>query len=178
MSELATIARPYSQALFEVAEKNKAISSWQLQLQNISLIASNADVIKILTNPRASKEEKINCFKIAGDLPDQILSFIKILSDINRLLLLPTIIEKYMQLCDKNQEIIKAELTSAKLVDADFLNRLEENLNKRYDANVKVAVKVDESLLGGGVLRVGDDVIDVSLRSKLEKLNHAILEER
>lgn len=175
MSELATIARPYAQALFEVAEKNQAISLWQVQLQNLSLIASNDDVIKILTNPRVSKEAKMNCFNIVDNLPEQIMSFIKILADINRLLLLPTIIAKYIQLCDNNQQIIKAELTSAKLVAADFLDRLEENLNKRYKAKVKVSVKVDESLLGGGVLRVGDDVIDVSLSTKLKKLNQAML---
>ena len=175
MSELATIACPYSRALFEVAKKNNAISLWQSYLKNLAAIAKNADVISILTNPRADKATKIGCFRIVDNLPSHIDGLLTVLADVNRLLLLPQIIDKYMRLCDEDQHIIKAELTSAKSVCVEFLARLEENLNSRYKAKVMISTKIDETLLGGGVLRVGDDVIDVSLRTKLQKLKQEML---
>ena len=177
MSELITIARPYAKALFEIAQKKDSVSSFRIHARQLKLYAENEDFKNLLVNPKFSKTEKVDSFaKLIVDLPEEIISFLTVLAQENRLLVLPEIVDSFMVLCDQNQEIVHAELVSAKQVCPDFLNRLEANISKRYQAKVVIATKVDHTLLGGGILKVGDHVTDASLHTKLKKIAVKILD--
>ena len=171
MSELITIARPYAKALFEVSEAKKALVAWRQSLGQIAVIAENADVQLLMINPKINQTDRVNCFtKLIDDLPQDIMVFLQILAKEGRLSVMPQIYKLFADLCDASQQIIQAELISAKPVSVVFLERLEKNISERYQAKVLISAKIDKSLIGGGVLRVGDDVIDVSLRTKLQKI--------
>lgn len=172
MAELTTLARPYAYAAFEYAKEANCLDSWATALGTLAAIVSQDKVIELLGAPALTSEaQAVALIEICGDsLDEKMQNFIKTLSENKRLALLAEINALFAQEKAKAEKTIDVEVSSAFTVDESALAGLSASLEKALAQKVKVQSVVDESLIGGVVVRAGDTVIDGSVRGKLAKL--------
>lgn len=172
MAEATTIARPYAQAVFEIARDEKHFNEWSDALGVLSAIASSEDVKALFGNPKVSVKEIIDLFISVGGnkLDDKAKNLVKVLAENDRLVVLQEVAAGYETLRAEHQKTIKAELVSAKDVSDAQKKALADALNKRLGRNVELTCRIDETLLGGAIIRAGDMVIDGSISGQLDRL--------
>jgi F-type H+-transporting ATPase subunit delta len=169
MAELTTIARPYAEAAFRIAQETGAFPAWSDMLGLVSAVTADPRVAEALDNPKLTAADKeALLLSICGDRLDTSgRNFVRVLVDANRVAVLPEIATLYETLRNDAEGVAKAEITSAfPLTDAE-LAELKAGLEKRFGRRIDATVEVDASLIGGARIRVGDTVIDGSVQAKL-----------
>lgn len=172
MAERSTIARPYAQAIFELAQKDGDLARWSDALDLLTMAARDPNLAPLLGSPRIGRQALADLLiDLAGSrLNDAGRNFVRLLAETRRLVLLPDIATQYNQLRAEAEGTIDARLIVAQPVDAAARERIAAALSKRLDRKVTLAVETDPSLLGGAVIRAGDLVIDGSVRGRLASL--------
>lgn len=172
MSELTTAARPYAKAVFELAESTGSLDSWSEQLGLMAAIASAEGSESFLNNPKALVSDKIDTFvEVAkGGLNDKSVNLLKSLGENNRFALLPDMASLFETFKSESQGEVEGELISAAAVSPEQESAIVTALEKRLGRKVKLVTKIDESLMGGAVIRVGDLVIDGSLQGRFQTM--------
>jgi len=172
MSELTTAARPYARAVFEAAEKSGALIEWSDTLGFMSAVASNDEVKELLADPKMAKQAGADVFlKLCdGKLSDQAKNLVKMLAENDRLSLLSEMSVLFEILKDEAEGSVEALVTTAKKLTKAEEEAISKALKKRLGRDVKLNVSVDDSLLGGAIIRAGDLVIDGSLKGRLSKM--------
>lgn len=176
MAELTTIARPYAQAVFKLAREQQAMDRWADMLGLAAVVASDAEMSRLIDNPRLTERQLADLFiEVCGDgLDEQGRNMIRVLAENRRLKALPEIHRLYMVLKSEAEGAIQAELLSARPVSETQKQAILESLKKRFGRDVELDCRIDESLVGGAVIRAGDLVIDGSVRGKLARLATAL----
>lgn len=176
MSERSTVARPYAQAVFEIAQAQSDLPGWSDMLQLAAAVASQEDMEALLDNPRIARDELVELLlEICGDrLTSSGQSMVKVLAANRRLGLLPDIARQYEQLRAEAEKTLDAELISAMPVSDAQREKIAASLKERLGREINLVCKTDKSLLGGAVIRAGDLVIDGSARGRLHKLASAM----
>ncbi len=176
MSELTTAARPYARAVFELASENKSLDTWSNQLAFMGAVASHDDVRAILDNPTLTRQGKADAFNtLCGDtLDDKAQNLVRLLAEYDRMAILSDISLIFEELKAEAEGTIEATITSTKVLANDEIARVTKALKKRLGREVKVTTKIDESILGGIIIRAGDMVIDGSIQGRLQKMTHAL----
>lgn len=171
MSEITT-ARPYAKAVFELADADKSYDQWTDNLQFLAAVASDAQVKPLFTTPSLRSEERGEAFlKLCeGNVDDKAANFVRVLAENDRLPLLPSIAELYKELSDEAQNIVDATVSSAFEITADQQEAIQKALSAKLNKTIKVSSVVDESLMGGIVIRAGDLVIDGSIQNRIAQL--------
>ena len=172
MADLITIARPYAKAAFDFAVEKNDVDQWLEMITFIGQVASNADVVKLLKATTASNEAADLMIKLGGEqLNENGHNLIKVLAQNERLLVLPEVSVLFAQYFNEYNKQVEAEIISAtELSDAQQAD-LAASLEKRLARKVKLNVSIDKSLVAGVVIRVGDLLIDGSVRGKLDRLS-------
>ena len=172
MSEYQTIARPYAQAVFELAQASGDFSKWSEALTWASAIAADDQVQELAQNPRIDKGSLVQLFEqVAGDkLFDQAKNFLRVTIQNGRLYAIPNIASQFETMRAEAEGTIEAELISAAAVSAKQQTKLSQSLSKRLGREVTLRVIEDANLIGGAILRAGDMVIDASVKGRLQKL--------
>lgn len=181
MAEDATIARPYANALFDVAnvagrDRNASLDRWT-QMLNFAAAAVVADgVQELLARPNATAEAKAQMLiDLCGDALDTHgKNLLQLLAQNKRLTLLPEITEQFEALRAQAQMTLDVEVVSAFELGEGAQQRLADALNKRFGREIKMTSRTDTALVGGVVIRAGDTVIDGSVRGRLDKLREAL----
>ncbi len=176
MSNNSTIARPYAKAAFEFAQSAKAADTWSAALTNLAAIAADEQVKSLFNSPKLSREQRAEIFADAlGKKADKsLLNFVNLLSSNDRLVALPEISEQFEILKAEVESALDGILYTAKAVDDKQVKAIEDALSKRLDKKVKLQSEVDEALIGGVKVKVGDFVIDGSIRARLDKMAGAL----
>ncbi|GAB6034994.1 F0F1 ATP synthase subunit delta [Galenea microaerophila] len=176
MAELTTIARPYAEAVFELAKASNTLNEWSDILQNLATITATEEMQGLLQNPNISEADKVQVYvDILGEaLNDQAKNLLQVLAENHRLILLPFIAEIYEALKAEEEKRVKANVLTAFELTKEQEDQLKTALNKKYDANVEINYEVDPSLIGGIKIKVGDWVIDGSVATQLKELGAAI----
>lgn len=171
MSEITT-ARPYAKAVFELADADKSYDQWTDNLQFLAAVASDAQVVPLFTTPSLRSEERGNAFlKLCeGNIDDKAANFVRILAENNRLSLLPSIAVLFKELSDNAQNIVDATVSSAFEVTAEQQDAIQQALSAKLNKTIKVSSVIDETLMGGIVIRAGDMVIDGSIQNRIAQL--------
>jgi F-type H+-transporting ATPase subunit delta len=175
MAEQITIARPYAEAVFALARERNALLVWAEMLRVASDVAGDARVRAALDNPRLSTAAKESLFlSICGDKLDADgKSFIRVLTEADRIALLPEIRQLFDALKDAADGVARAQITSAFPIDEAELTDLRAALERRFGKKIEATVSVDPQLIGGARISVGDTVIDGSVQGELQALaNH------
>jgi F-type H+-transporting ATPase subunit delta len=135
-------------------------------------IAQQEKVVQLLTSPSLTSEQQVDALiDICGEeLNDSGKNFLSALSENKRLSLLPEIYQLFAGLKAQQEKTIDVELNTAFDIDSATLDKLTNALSANLSSQVKLQVVVDESLIGGVVIRAGDTVIDSSVRGRLAKL--------
>ncbi|MFA6409039.1 MAG: F0F1 ATP synthase subunit delta [Gammaproteobacteria bacterium] len=176
MSQDLNQARPYAIAIFELASEQKSLTAWLDTISILAFIATNPSVISLANNPRSPKEKLFNLFKntlkknTESVVLEQALRLLNFLIIKRRLQLLPSIYAALDNLRCKKENLKKGSVISAKPLSEKQQEKLENVLVKRLKAKVFLDYAVDPNLLGGMILRFGNDVIDSSLQNKLQRL--------
>ena len=172
MAEPTTIARPYAQAVFQLAREQNRLAEWSDMLQLLGAIAEDEQMAPVLASPRPSPAELVTLFTdLCGDRLDEGgRNLVRLLAESRRLAVLPALVRQYEALRAEEEGTLQATLTSAQPVDDALRDTLAKALGKRLDRKVSLQTAVDERLLGGAVIRAGDLVIDGSVRGRLQRL--------
>jgi F-type H+-transporting ATPase subunit delta len=175
MAELATIARPYAEALFRVA-KSGNVAAWSDLVSEMATVAGHPDVKAFAANPKLSDQQVAETFfsLLKSNVTPEAKNFVAMLTENGRLALLPEIGTQFHALKNAAEGAADAEITSAfELSDAQVKD-LVATLEKKFGRKLNPSVKVDNSLIGGVRVAVGDEVLDTSVRAKLQKMHTAL----
>lgn len=177
MAELITLARPYAKAAFERAREADALAQWSDMLGLASVIAEDdAVAARVLGNPLVESSDAAGFFlDVGGDrFSDDFANLLRLMAENRRLAVLPEVGRLFARYRAEAEKTLDVSVTAAVEPPGDFSERLAEALGKRFGREISVAVDVDESLLGGAIIRAGDTVMDGSVRGKLNKLANDI----
>lgn len=171
MSELTTIARPYATAAFEFAVEAKAIDAMQAQLVFAAEVSKNETVQGLLTGA-ANAETLADIFiKVCDDqLDEKGQNLIKVMAENERLIALPEVAALYAELKAEYEKTVEVDVFSATELSAAQQEKLVASLEKRLAKKVKLNCQIDESVVGGLLVKAGDIVIDSTVRGKLDRL--------
>ncbi len=177
MAEKSTIARPYAQAAFDLAQDVNDLKTWSDMLQLCAMIVADEQVSRLVGNPEVSKEELVELIlKVAGDNLNTVgCNFIRVLSNNGRLNVLSEIANLYEQHRADAERRVDAEVISAFPLSDAQQQSLVESLKKKLGREVRLTASIDESLIGGAIVRAGDLVIDGSVSGHLNKLAQALI---
>jgi len=172
MSEYETTARPYAQAVFELARQNDEFQGWADALALMAAVAADPRIQELAQSPRVDKAALATLLEdIGGDtLFPQAKNFIRVLVSNGRVFALPSIASQFQAMRAEAEGTIEAELISAHAVNEDQQTAIADSLSKRLGLEVSLRVSQDPSLIGGAVLRAGDLVVDASVKGQLHKL--------
>ncbi len=172
MSDFANIARPYAQAVFELARESERFDDWSRQLALLTEIAGHEDFNGLISDPRITRDQVLSVvLEIAGEKLDApARNLVRTLSHYRRLSALPLIAEQFESLRAEDEGIVEAQLETAYELDDEQQTRLVETLQLRLGRKVRLTSQVNGDLIGGAVVRAGDWVVDGSVRSQLNKL--------
>lgn len=176
MADARTIARPYAEAVFELAADHGNLSDWEETLALLAAIGSDERMAKLLRNPRVARDRAERAFReVAGDhLGTEAGRLLEALFANRRVPFLPEILEIYRELRRKAEGEVHAVVTAAQPLSEESRQAIAERLERRLDRKVTLESRVEESLLAGLVIRAGDLVIDGSIRGGLEQLRNQL----
>jgi F-type H+-transporting ATPase subunit delta len=169
---LATLARPYSKAVFELAKSQQRLDAWSRLLDLLSSVAADPAVRVLLDSPElpdAVKAERL--IRICGDaVDDRGRALINLLAVNKRLDLIADVREQFEELKAQEERVLDVEVVSAFPISDEQSAMLRDALHRKFEREVNLTSRVDEALVGGAVIRAGDTVIDGSVRGRLAKL--------
>lgn len=176
MSSLTTLARPYAKAAFELAQAGQALAGWDEMLSLASDIASEESMTGLLESPLVSSEQAAGIITdAAGDAFDgRFRDYLSVLAANDRLPLLPHITGLYRQLREEAEKRLSVKVISAVPLDEDQAGRMKDALARRFECEIALENEIDTSVIGGAVVYAGDQVIDGSLRGRLQKLSNSL----
>lgn len=172
MAELGTLARPYAKAAFEVALANGALADWSQQLALASELANSEAMQQVFSNPSLTSATQADLFnQVCGEKASAHLkNLVNALAENKRLPLFPAIAEQFEKLREEQEKTVTVEIRSAFPLDADQESRLIAGLKNKLARDVTANTVIDETLIGGVIVRAGDLVIDGSAKGRLAKL--------
>jgi F-type H+-transporting ATPase subunit delta len=175
MAELATIARPYAEALFKTAGTDlNAASVW---LDELAAIASNAQLQQYAGNPSITSQQTFDVMTGVAKtaLPTSAKNFLKAVIDNGRISVLPEIASQFRALKNAKSGSSDATVFSAFELDAAALTDLSATLEKRFGKKLNLTVELQPELIGGVRVVVGDEVLDTSVKARLEQMKVALV---
>lgn len=168
----------YALALYEVAEKKGKVEEYlQEGKEIIELIKNNEDISKILKHPQisTSKKKKVFIEIFKGKINDDLLGFILLLIEKDRILYMEEKFKEMEKIYLEKQNILIAKVKTVIPLNEDQRKKLIAKLEKKYNKTIILKEKIDKALIGGVYIRIGDDVIDGSIRSKFHEIKKAVL---
>lgn len=177
MASLTTIARPYARAAFEYAQAAKAVAKWSEQLALLAAIARDPLMQTVLAQPKRSRAERGELLLSICEkkVDENVGNFVRLLAENGRLNTLPEIAEQFEQLRAEEESTVDARMVAAQEVPAAQLKAIEKALEKRFGKKVQLNSEIDPALIGGAVIKVGDLVIDGTVKNRLQKLASRLL---
>jgi F-type H+-transporting ATPase subunit delta len=171
-----TAARPYAQAVYGLAKEQDALTSWSDVLALLNLIVSDANVRLLIKDPRVSKEQIATLIHevAGGGLDEQAKNLVSLLAERERLGLVPEIARLYEQHRADEEGTVDVEVVSAYALEPAQEQNIAAAVQRRIGKEVNLNTRIDESLIGGAVIRMGDSVIDLSLRGRLTALRSTV----
>jgi F-type H+-transporting ATPase subunit delta len=176
MSEAITTARPYAQAAFDEAQKQNDLKGWSDTLLAGAEAVSNPEVAMLISSPRATEKQvedvmRALCGSKAGTMQD---NFIRLLAENHRLGVLPEIAAHYEVMRAEAEKALDVTVSSAFELNDAQKQKITAALTKRMSRKITLKCVTDKQLLGGIVIRAGDQVIDGSVRARLGEMANAL----
>jgi len=166
-------ARRYAEAAFEIAERDQTVDTWLAQLDRLASALMEADVVRRLEDPEIPIDERHQAFKPLfsdNEMLPQVYNLLGLVLRRRRLDSVPNIAREFRRLYNKREGITEAVATSAAPLDEAEVNALRSRLEQMTGGKIELTFNVDAKLLGGIQVRLGDLLIDGSVRGRLERL--------
>lgn len=176
-SEVTTVARPYARAAFSCAlDEEGGLASWSQMLAMLKAVMLEPGIRDLLDDPllTTAQQKQMIADLMGDDLTIKGANFVDVLAGNDRLALIPTVADMYELLKANHEQTIEVEVHSAfEVSDADK-DKLAEGLKRKLQRDVNIHTTVDESLIGGVLIRADDTVIDDSVRGRLGRLSQVL----
>ncbi|GAA4762475.1 F0F1 ATP synthase subunit delta [Stakelama sediminis] len=176
----ASLSGRYAFALFELAAETKTIEAVEASLAKVrEALAESHEFARLTTSPLIGRTEAAKAVTAAADsmgLDKTTHNFLGVLAENRRLSHLPAIIRAYRKLAAAHRGETTAEVTSAHPLTDDQVDALKQQLRQRIGRDVNVDLSVDPALLGGLIVKIGSQMIDSSIKTRLNTLAHAMKE--
>jgi len=175
MAELATIARPYAEALFQVAGKGDLKQASE-QLDAIAAVAANVQMRQYADNPKATVDQVFDVITsvVKSPLSDTTRNLLRAVIENGRLAALPEVAVQFHALVSERSGVSEATVYSAFPIDAAQLQAVVASLEKRFGRKLTASVQLEPELIGGIRVVVGDEVLDTSVKARLEQMKVAL----
>jgi F-type H+-transporting ATPase subunit delta len=174
----ASLSGRYALALFELANERKKLEAVGRDLAAVSQALGESDEFRALTtSPLVGRDEEVNAVAAtagAMQLDTVTANFLGVLAKNRRLAQLPAVIRAFNMLSARHRGEITAEVTSAHQLDEGQVDAIRQNLRTRMGRDIAVDLNVDSAILGGLVVKIGSQMIDGSIRTKLNNLAQAM----
>ena len=172
MAELTTIARPYAEAAFRLAQEANALPVWSEMLRFLADLVGDPQIAAALDNPKLGSEQKESLLlTVAGDrLQGFGRNFVRVLVEADRVNLLAQIAELFEILRADAEGVAKASIDTAFPLDEAQVREITAALERKFGRQIEATVNLDPSLIGGVRIAVGDTVIDGSIKAKLDAM--------
>lgn len=176
MAEIVTIARPYAEAVFRLAKEQGALADWSDKLGYMSAVAQDPQIQACISDPNLTPASLQSLFVSICDakLDEMGKNLVGELVHNGRLGVLPQISELYEALKAEEGGVLEARVTSAYPMSKSQLDDLVKRLEEKFKKKVEASADVDQELIGGVRIVIGDDVIDASVRGKLQAMAFAL----
>jgi F-type H+-transporting ATPase subunit delta len=177
MAELATIARPYAQAVFRAAQTGSTgMAAWSAFLSEAGQVAAHRDVQALAHNPNVSSQQIASLLLAAVKSPasDEARNFVNMLAENDRITLLPEISAQFNDLKNDHEGAADAEIVSAFELSDTQRDELVTALERKFGRRLNPTVVIDPFLIGGVRVVVGDEVLDTSVRARLQQMHTAL----
>ncbi len=186
MSEPASIssgiAERYAIAIFELSKEGKSLKKLEANLDDISAaLDESADFRNLISSPvisRPDQEKSIAAIAKAMGLTPVMTNGLNLMAQKRRLFVLPHLVQQLRAMIAEDKGEVTAEVTSAKALTKAQSASLMKTLKERVGKDINIKEVVDESIIGGLIVKVGSSMIDTSIRSKLSSLQNAMKEVR
>jgi F-type H+-transporting ATPase subunit delta len=175
MAELATLARPYAEAVFDTARESEDFALWSETLSFLTSVLENPMVNAVIAHPRIDKNtvRRILLDICESQMTDIGVNLVKVLMDNDKLSIIPHIAFQYERLRSEYQGYVEVEIASAYPVTPVQQQQAEAALQRRLGKGIVIKITIDNTLIGGWLIRIGDQVIDLSIRGRLQQLANA-----
>ena len=175
MSDLTTIARPYAKAAFDFAVEKNALDQWAQMLSFAAEVAKNEQMAELLTSSLTAEKLADVFLAVCGEQFDECgQNLIKVMAENGRLRAIPEVCDQFLVLQQEHNKEIDVEVVSATELSEEQVANISSKLEQRLERKVKLNCSVDETLLGGVVIRAGDLIIDNSARGQLNRLSDVV----
>lgn len=184
MADNNTIARPYAQAIFDLAQESDELPAWAASLAIAGQLLADDGLVEYLSAPQLSDKKRLDfltgLFKSAGAIQlaggdKRGVNFLKLLIENKRSRVLPEIAVHFEALKAEIENSVDATVTTSTPLSKAQQDEIAGALKKRLGRDVNITTKIDTNLIGGAVIRAGDVVIDGSLRARLQGLANALI---
>ena len=176
MAESVTIARPYAEALFRAAKESDNLAKWAGQLDLLGQVAANPEARAAIGDPNVAAAQLVDLFRSAcgTEVGTELSNFIQLLSKNDRLALLPEIAGLFESYKRAEEGTKQAVIFSAFPIDESQVKTLRPQLEAVFKTKLEPSVTVDSALIGGIKVIVGDQMLDASVRGKLDAMATAL----
>ncbi|MDO9236304.1 MAG: F0F1 ATP synthase subunit delta [Aquabacterium sp.] len=176
MAELATIARPYAEALFK-SVPDAELTAWCDALQAVAAVARDPQVQALAANPKVTENQVFDVITGAAKvtLTAALTNFLHSVLENGRLTALPLMVEQFQALVKARQGVSEAQIYSAFPIDAAQLADILGPLEKRFGRKLEAKVELDPELIGGVRVVVGDEVLDTSVKARLDRMKSSLM---
>ena len=172
MDDAITLARPYAQAAYRQAERESAVDAWSEGMELLAAVTGDPELAKLLADPRVPADRVTDLvLDVCGDrLFPTMANFVRVLGEGRRLGLGPEIARLFEAERSRRAGRSAVEIVSAYELDSPQVELLAQVIGRRLGREITLETAVDDSLIGGVVIRIGDSVIDASLAGRLREL--------
>jgi len=177
MEDVSTIARPYGLAAFKQAQEEGKVREWSEMLKVLTLIMQDPTMRGLIANPKVNDSQVAALIiDVAGDgLSETGGNLVRVMAENERLAEISSVAAVFEEERDRTEGRSHVEVTSAFALSDAQEKSIADSMSKRLGTEVDVSVTVDDSLIGGVVIRAGDTVIDASLRGRLGQLGQTLM---
>ena len=174
MAELATIARPYAEALFKTA--GSEAKAWVPALDALAQVAADDQARALADNPKFTAEQVFSVISSAAkvELSPKLANFLRTVIENGRLAALPVMASQFHTLANASSGVAEAQIYSAYPINDAQLPEVLAALEKRFGTKLEAHVQIEPGLIGGIRVVVGDEVLDTSVRARLERMKVAL----
>ena len=176
MAEAITVARPYAEAVYKLAIANSQLAKWSKMLQLAAMISTDKHIKMLIGNPLVPAKQLGEIIFDVGqkEFSADVHNLIKLLAENKRILVLPQISYLFEQLKARHEGVLEARIVSAFAIDNTQLKKLVDYLERKFKQKIEAQVAIDPELIGGFKVEIGDEILDASIRGKLEAMAIAL----
>lgn len=167
-------AKRYAQAAFGIASDTNAIPQWRSELNDVAMVLAESGLAPVLADTKLPLERRLSLVDRALDVSPLAMNFAKLLVSKGRSTEARAVAEAFDRMADEREGIAHASVTTAVELSPDQLNAISARLSQSLGRQVRTRAVVDPSIIGGLVVRVGDKLVDGSIRTRLKRLRREL----